>query len=135
MKLVTCLLALAALAVSAADKSETLEGKLTVRAGEATTIRTSSNKTITLDGAPATRKVLNDDRLNGMDVHATGHFTARDRFFVDAPEKHGLTVHRDNKEKLITYWCAVCELRSYAPGPCACCGGDTSLDLHDPDKQ
>src|SRR5437764_3952841 len=101
MKFAACLLAFAALSVTAAEKTETIEGKLTVRAGAATTIRLAGNKTITLDGAPATRKVLNDDRLNGLDVHATGHFIARDRFFVDAPEKHGLTVHRDGNEKLI----------------------------------
>jgi hypothetical protein len=35
---------------------------------------------------------------------------------------------------MITYWCDVCSIRAYTPGPCVCCQQETTLDLRDPDK-
>jgi hypothetical protein len=119
-----------ALALCAAEpKTETIEGKLTVRPGAAAVIETANHKTIELDGDSPTRKVLHDTRINGMEVHATGHFTAPGKFLVDPQHKRALVVHKDGANKMITYWCEVCGIRSYTPGPCVCCQADTELDL------
>jgi hypothetical protein len=127
------LLALAALSLSAAEKTETIEGKLIIRAGAAPTLETADHKVITLDGDAPTRKVLHDERINGFEVHAAGHFTAPGKFLVDPQHKHSLLVHQHGKVKAITYWCDVCGIRAYTPGPCVCCQKETELDLRDPD--
>ena len=46
---------------------------------------------------------------------------------------HALLVHQNGKLKMITYWCDVCSIRAYAPGPCVCCQKETTLELRDPD--
>src|SRR5215831_7129528 len=129
MKLCLILLPLLAGLLIAGEKTETIEGKLIVRAGQAATLETAGHRQIQLDGDQPTRKVLQDERLNGRDIHATGHFTEAGVFMVDPQQKHGLLVHDHDRLKTITYWCAVCSLRSYTPGPCACCDGETALDL------
>jgi len=131
-----CLLA-AVVCLSAADlnSSQTLRGKLSVRAGKPATLATPDHKIVTLDGDDTTQKVLADVRLNGFEVEAHGHFTAADRFLIDASHHHSLLVRRDGKLKLITYWCDVCSVRAYTPGPCVCCQGETTLDLLDPDAK
>lgn len=129
MKACVFLFALAAFALSAAEKTETIEGKLIVRSGEAATLEVAGQKPVALDGDATTRKVLRDERINGFTVQATGHF-ASGKFVI---EGRGLLVHKHDKLQAITYWCDVCELRSYTPGPCACCEKETALDLRDPE--
>jgi hypothetical protein len=121
-------------ALSAADKvqSETIRGKLIVRDGKPAVIETPEHKQIAVDGDTPTHKVLNDKRANGFDVEARGHFTAPDRFLVDGQHTHALLVHKDGKTQMITYWCDVCSIRAYAPGPCVCCQRETTLELRDP---
>ena len=41
---------------------------------------------------------------------------------------------KDGHVKVITYWCDVCSIRTYTPGPCWCCQKETLLDLRDPDQ-
>ena len=121
------LLALTALSLSAAEKTETIEGKLIIHVGQAPTLETAAHKIITLDGDQPTRKVLQDERINGFDVHATGHFTAPGKFLVDPQHKHALLAHKHDKLQMITYWCEVCGIRAYTPGPCVCCGQEVEL--------
>jgi hypothetical protein len=134
MRLFLCLLAFAAITLSAAEKSETIEGKLIVRGGSLSVLETADHKQIELDGDTETRKVLRDQRLNGMDIHATGHFTAPGKFQLDPQHKRALTVHQHEKEQMITYWCEVCGIRAYSPGPCVCCQAETELQLRDLDN-
>lgn len=115
------------------DKGETLRGKLVVRSGEAPMLETAEHKRIGLDGDTPTRKVLHDPRVNGFEVEATGHFTGPDKFLIDPQHTRALVVREDGKAKMITYWCDVCYIRAYAPGPCVCCQKDTDLDLRDLD--
>jgi hypothetical protein len=35
---------------------------------------------------------------------------------------------------MVTYWCAVCAIRTFTPGICWCCREETELDLLEPDK-
>ena len=71
---------------------------------------------------------------NGFEAQAKGQFTAPDRFVVAPSHTHPLLVHaKDGHLKLVSYWCDVCTIRSYTPGPCVCCQKETTLDLIDPD--
>jgi hypothetical protein len=135
MRICLCLLALAAAAVGAESKlpSQAIRGKLTVRAGQPAILETSDHKRITLDGDETTSKVLADTRLNGFEIQARGHFTAPDRFLIDPSHEKSMLVRKDGKLKMVTYWCDVCSIRAYTPGPCVCCQQETTLDLRDPD--
>ena len=115
-------------------KSDTLRGKLIVRAGEPAAIETADHRRVLLDGDQPTRKVLHDERVNGFEVEAHGHFTAPDRFLIDKQHTHSLLVQHDGQLQMITYWCDVCGIRAYAPGPCVCCQEETTLELRDPDN-
>lgn len=127
---------IAAGSLAAAERHETVSvrGKLTVREGKPATLETPDHKLLTLDGDSVTRKVLGDDRLNGFEIEAKGHFSAPDRFEIDPSHTHSLLVRQGNKLKLVSYWCDICSIRAYTPGPCVCCQRETTLDLQDPDK-
>ncbi len=135
MRVCLCFLALAVFSLYATTppKSETVRGKLVVRSGEPPALDTADHKRILLDGDSPTRKVLHDLRVNGFEVEARGHFTAPDRFLIDPQYTHALLVREGGKLKMITYWCDVCYIRAYAPGPCVCCQKNTDLDLRDLD--
>jgi hypothetical protein len=122
--------------VSAATAPETvtLSGRLIVAPGKPTTIQTADHQAIQVDGDDPTRKVLGDQRLNGFQVQAKGHFTAPGHFLIDPMHTRALLVRKDGSLKMITYWCDVCSIRAYTPGPCVCCQQETTLDLRDPDK-
>ncbi len=135
MKLMRTCLCLLALLAATLHAGETLNGKLTVRPNAPATVETADHKTVTLDGNENTRKVLADTRLNGFDIQAKGHFTAPGKFLIDPSHERSLLVHSDGKLKLITYWCDVCSIRDYTPGPCRCCQKELTLDLQDPDAK
>jgi hypothetical protein len=134
MKLCLCWLVLAG-TLAAADnvKTETLRGKLIIQAGQAPAVETADHRRILLDGDQPTRKVLHDERVNGFEMEARGHFTAPDRFTIDPQHTRALLVRDGGHLKMITYWCDVCGIRAYTPGPCVCCQKETTLDLRDPD--
>jgi hypothetical protein len=135
MRVCLYLLVLAAISLHAATppKNETVRGKLVVNSGEATVVETAEHQRIVLDGDQPTRKVLHDPRVNGFEVEARGHFTAPGQFLVDPQHTRALVVRENGKPKMITYWCDVCYIRAYAPGPCVCCQKDTDLELRDLD--
>jgi hypothetical protein len=128
------LLALALASVFAESGSETLEGKLLVREGKPA-LATAGRGTVALEGDEPTRKVLNDKRLDGVELKARGHFVAPGRFAVDPIHTRAMLVRKDGRLKLITYWCEICSIRTYSPGECWCCQRETTLDLRDPDDQ
>jgi len=138
MRLSVCLLALWVAALCGADTSQpaasTVRGKLVVHDGQPAEIETAEHRRIQLDGDDPTRKVLSDSRLNGFQVEARGHFTAPGRFQIDPIHTHSFLVRQDGKLKLVTYWCDICSIRAYTPGPCVCCQRETTLDLRDPDQ-
>ena len=115
-------------------KPATIRGTLVQRAGQPPAIETSDHHIISLDGDQPTKGVLNDKRLAGFDLEAKGRFTAPDRFLVDPIHTKAMFVHKDGHVKVITYWCDVCSIRTYTPGPCWCCQKETLLDLRDPDQ-
>jgi hypothetical protein len=132
-----CLLAIMGGSLFAADlrPGVALRGKLMVREGKPAAIETADHKLVALQGDDTTSKLLADSRLNGFEVEARGRFTAPDRFQIDPSHTHSLLVRQEGRLKLITYWCDICSIRAYTPGPCVCCQRETTLDLRDPDHQ
>jgi hypothetical protein len=114
--------------------ASTLRGKLTQQAGQPPAIETPDHKLIALEGDEAAIKTLQDKRLNGFELEAKGHYTSADHFRIDPIHARSVLVRKDGKLKMITYWCDVCSIRSYEPGPCWCCQQETVLDLRDPDQ-
>src|SRR5258708_2071182 len=128
MRYCVCLLAAALACLMAAEphQSESLRGKLSVREGAPATVETPDHKLVTLDGDALTRKVLGDERLSGFEIEARGHFTAPGRFAIAPSHTHSLLVRQKGRLKLVSYWCDVCSIRAYTPGPCVCCQRETT---------
>lgn len=126
---------LLALLILAPASGETIRGKLRQAEGKPPAIETAAHKMIWLDGDESTKSVLKDKRLAGFDMEAKGHFTAPDRFLIDPFHTNAMFVRKDGRLKVITYWCDLCSIRSYTPGPCWCCQQETTLDLRDPDQK
>ena len=120
-------------AFAAAPTTSSVRGKLTQQDGKPA-IELSDHKLVALDGDEPTRGILNDKRLAGADMEATGHFGASGLFTVDPIHTKALHVYKDGKRHTISYWCATCSIRTYTPGICWCCQQDTELDLQDDDK-
>lgn len=125
--------ALCAYAASS-DKPETLNGNLVLTAGKPPALAIAGSKMVLLDGDDSTRKILGDSRLNGFEVQVKGHFTGG-KFLIDPIHTTAMLVRKDGHLKMITYWCDVCNIRAYTPGPCVCCQKETTLDLIDPDAK
>ena len=135
MRFCLCFLAvLMSLSAAEAPTGETLRGKLVLTPGKSPILETVDHKRVVLDGDDSTRKVLADRRLNGYEVQARGRYTAPDHFLIDPFHTRGLVARQDGRVQLITYYCDVCSIRAYTPGPCACCQKETTLELRDPDQ-
>jgi len=127
------LLALFAGACFAESDSVTLRGKLTQAEGKPPALATADGKLIPLEGDKSTSGVLNDARLAGAQMELRGHFSG-ELFQVDPIHTQAMHVHREGKRLIVTYWCATCSIRTFAPGLCWCCQQETALDLREPDK-
>jgi hypothetical protein len=125
---------LAAACLAQSPKPATVRGTLLQPPGKPPAIETAEHRIISLDGDDPTKGVLNDERLAGFELEAKGHFTAPDQFLVDPIHTKAMFIHKDGHVKVITYWCDVCSIRTYTPGPCWCCQKETLLDLRDPDQ-
>lgn len=112
-----------------------LRGKLSVTPGKPLVLETPEHKLVTLEGDDTSGKVLADPRLNGFEIEAHGRFTAPDHFVLNPSHTHSMLVRKDGKLKLVSYWCDICSIRAYTPGPCVCCQRETELELRDPDQQ
>ncbi len=121
------LFALPALAIE--PDAESVRGKLM----DVPAVRTSDGGTVALSGDDPTMLVLRDKRLAGMDLEIHGHKSAPGQFTIDKIHTRSLFAYQDGKKRMITYWCDVCYIRTFSPGPCWCCQEDTRLDLIDPD--
>jgi hypothetical protein len=96
-------------------------------------IRTSNGQSISLTGDDPTMLVLHDARLANSDFETAGHYSDPAHFAVDPIHTHALFVYQNSKKLMVTYWCDVCYIRTFAPGKCWCCQADTALDPVDPD--
>ena len=128
--LLASLLFLPVISSAAGDPAGTLRGKLT----KGPALKTPDGKLISLSGDADTIGVLNDARLDGVDLEVNGKSDAPNRFTINPIHTRAIFVHKDGKRLLVTYWCDVCAIRTYTPGICWCCREDTALDLMDADK-
>lgn len=95
------------------------------------TLVTPEGKKITLDGDESAQRVYQDERLEGVDFEVVGEF--KDGKFVAQPiHLRPMWAYRNGERLMVTYWCWVCFIRTYAPGPCWCCQDPFVLDYKDP---
>ncbi len=127
----TLLAGLLALASRAQTPRNVLRGKLVQAPGKKPALLTPEGRTVLLDSAADTLSVLNDARLQGMEMEAAGEFTAPDQFRVGPFHLKSLLVLKGGKKYEVTYWCEVCAIRTYAPGKCMCCQEETHLGLRE----
>jgi hypothetical protein len=131
MRIWLVLLALGVGCLAADSKPATLRGKLIEHAGKPA-IETAARKIVYLEGDEAAAGVLRDKRIKGADFEAKGRFTAPDRFRIDPIHTQPMSVYKDGKPRLVTFWCEVCAIRTWTPGKCWCCQEETELDLRKP---
>ncbi|HPT25475.1 MAG TPA: hypothetical protein PLZ95_03580 [Bryobacteraceae bacterium] len=93
---------------------------------------TTGDRTIELAGDRSTMAVLHDPRVIREDFLALGEWKSKDAFQIDPIHKKALFVRRKRELLVITYWCEVCAIRTYAPGRCQCCQEETAFDPRDP---
>jgi hypothetical protein len=130
------LCACVAKSTEAADPAATsIRGKLVQGEGRAPAIETTDHKLIALAGDRSTEHVLRDKRLAGMEFELIGHFTGAETFQIDPAYTHAVHVIKDGRRFMVTYWCEICSIRQYEPGPCWCCQRETNLDLRELDSQ
>ena len=115
---------LAASSLHAEDRVRTLHGTLTPGG-----LRTADGQIVKLDGDEPTIGVLNDKRVQGMELEITGQPSANGTVRILPIHKQGMFVLKDGKKLFVTYWCDICSIRTYTPGVCLCCQDETQLDL------
>jgi len=89
----------------------------------------ADGKEVVLSGDKATLSVLGDVRLKGADFEVRGEMLANGKFQVNPIHMKAMFVHKEGRRLMISYWCAVCSIRTYSPGVCMCCQDETALDL------
>lgn len=99
------------------------------------TLEAPGGRSIALEGEDESQKVLHDPRIGGMDLEALGHFTSANQFTLGPFYDKNMFVKKGGRRLRITYWCDVCAIRTYTPGPCVCCQKWTDLDLRDPNQE
>jgi hypothetical protein len=115
-------------------KGETLRGKMIIGPKQNPAADTPDHGRVALTSDEPNMKVLHDERINGFQMESRGHFTAPGQFQIDPQHTRALLVRdHDGKLKMITYWCDVCSIRTFTPGPCMCCQKYTDVDLRSPD--
>jgi hypothetical protein len=119
-------------ALAAAPQGNTVRGRLVQSADAPPRLKTTDGREVELKGDAQTIAVLRDERLAKEDFEATGHFVSPTQFEIDPIFKRALFVYRNDKRMVVTYWCEICAIRTYAPGECQCCHQETALDPRDP---
>ncbi len=108
-----------------------VRGRLRQAADQPPAIITGGGTVVLLEGDDLTVAVLRDARLKDMDFEAEGS-QAGAKFMINPIHEKALFVWKNGKRLAVTYWCAVCAIRSYSPGKCQCCQDEMALDLRDP---
>jgi len=111
------------------DAPVTLRGKLTQDPGQDPVLTVEGGKRIKLEGDEQTAGVLRDERLKDIDFEVMGHMEGPTTMKILPIHKRAMYVHQNGKRLFVTYWCAVCSIRTYTPGVCWCCQDQTALDL------
>ena len=115
-----------------ASGQPSVAGRLQAAGNGTVMLKTNGGKLIQLDGDTSTMAVLRDPRVIREQFEALGEWKSSGVFQIDPIHKKALFIRRGGKLLVITYWCAVCAIRTYAPGPCQCCQEETAFDPRDP---
>jgi hypothetical protein len=117
-----------------AGAADSVRGILEHAQGDQPVLRTPSGQRVVLEGDEDSLKVLRDKRLVGRELEILGTRLNASRFRAGPFYQKNILVIERGKKYLVTYWCDVCSIRSYTPGPCACCQQETQLDLRPVDS-
>jgi hypothetical protein len=120
-------------ALPAPPAETSVRGRLTRAPAGGPALATAARGLICLSGDRPTVGVLNDHRLAESDFEALGRYLEEHRFEVAPIHTRSLFVHRSGRRLYVTYWCELCSIRTYTPGPCWCCQQETALDLREKD--
>ena len=131
-RLFSAILLLTPAAASRAEGRATDTGRIQPPAGGPVSLKTKDGNLIALEGDIATLAVLRDARVIREQFEAAGEWKPPDTFLIDPIHKKALFIRRGGRLLVITYWCEVCAIRTYAPGRCQCCQDETALDPRDP---
>ncbi len=113
------------------EPTTTLRGKLI----EPAVLLDAAGKRIRLAGDGPTLGVLRDARVVGNDFEIIGRYQSPGEFTIGPIHTKSMFVWKGGKRLYVTYWCAVCSIRTYTPGKCWCCQEETELDLRERDDQ
>ncbi len=92
-------------------------------------LRAGDKGLVQLTGDGPTLALLNDGRLRGETLEVLGEFESNGWFRVGPIHSKSLWVTREGRRFSVSYWCAVCSIRTYSPGKCWCCQEETELEL------
>lgn len=109
----------------------TIQGTLGAAQDDAPLLRTQTGGEVRLTGDDDTMAVLRDSRLLKTTIEVSGEYVEDDFFRVGPIHTKSLWVLKDGNRYMVTYWCEVCAIRTYAPGICACCQEETELHLRE----
>jgi hypothetical protein len=109
-----------------------IRGKLIQPESGPVSLQTGGSK-VEIEADKDSNSVLHDRRLGAYEVALHGHFTDATHFHLDPFFLKPILAVKDGKEIHVSYWCSTCSIRSYTPGKCWCCQGETDLDLHGDD--
>lgn len=127
------ILGLAPLTLAAfGSEKQRVRGRLGADASKPPELRLSDGRVLALEADGASMAVLRDERVIKEVFEAVGESAGADRFRIDPIHQKAMFVVRDGKPLVITYWCAVCAIRTYSPGKCQCCQEETELDPREP---
>ena len=119
-------------AAIAAGGRATVTGRLQQSGSGPVLLKAGDGRLITLEGDVSTKAVLRDPRVIREQFEAVGEWKSPETFLIDPIHKKALFIRRNGQLLVVTYWCEVCAIRTYAPGRCQCCQEDTALDPRDP---
>jgi len=122
-------LGVSAVALRAADKSQTVRGKL--QETDPPALQLPNGSRVILSGDESTLVVLHDERLKDADFEVQGKPKPPNGFQIDGIHLRPLFAYKGGKRLMVTYWCDVCYIRTYVPGKCWCCQKYTDLDLRE----
>ncbi len=115
----------------AVGETVTVSRRLRQVEGQPSTLDMGGGKSLVLEGDPSTTGVIQDKRLKDLPFELIGTYTSTGAFRIDPIHKRAMFVHKGGKRLIVTYWCAVCSIRTYTPGICYCCQDETELDLRE----
>ena len=118
-----------AFAMRAAEGADVVRGRFATPG----VIVTPQGKRVKLTGDEPTQLVLNDHRMNGLDVEVVG-VKSGSGLAINPIHLRGIWVYQKGQRLMVTYWCDICYIRTYSPGQCWCCQEDTRFDPKDPNS-